>query len=98
MSDILLVGPKKMVEPLAACGIDVLACDSRRQGCEIIGQTVHPIVFITERLAFELQAEITSAEEKGDNIVVLPDHRGTTGYYQDLLGQLIKRATGAAKI
>jgi len=98
MSDILLIGPKKMVEPLAACGIDIQACGSRAQGCEIIGKTVHPIIFITERLAFELPEEIRSAEEKGANIVVLPDHRGSTGYYQERLSHLIKRATGAAKV
>ena len=98
MSDILLMGPKKLVDPLSFCGIDIEACDSGVAGCEMIRNAAHPIVFVTERLAKEMVEELTAAEKRGQNIVLLPDHRGTTGFYKEKLEELIKKATGASKI
>ncbi len=98
MSDVLLIGPKKLVESLSFCGIDIQACDSALQGCKIIKSATHPIIFMTERLAVEMREEIEMAEKKGSNIVLLPDHRGTTGFYKDMLNDLIRKATGAAKV
>ena len=98
MSDLLLIGPRKLVEPLGGTGIDIQACDSSLQGCEIIKSAAHSIIFMTERLAAEMQEEIDAAEKKGRNIVLLPDHRGTTGFYKDRLNDLIRQATGASKI
>jgi vacuolar-type H+-ATPase subunit F/Vma7 len=98
MSDILLIGPRKLVTPLSFCGIDVAACDSGRAGCEMIEAAIHPVIFMTERLAAEMPEAIAAAEKKGQNVVLLPDHRGTTGFYKEKLEELIKKATGASKI
>jgi hypothetical protein len=55
----------------------------------------HAIVFLNERYAGELQAEIDDAEDKGLNVLLLPDHRGSTGLYREMLQALIRKATGA---
>jgi len=102
MSKIALLGPKYLVAPLAAAGIDVAACESESHGCKMLGEFLsggeHAIIFITESLAVEMQKEIEAAEKEGANIVSLPDHRGSIGFFKERLENLIKKATGAAQI
>jgi len=98
---IALVGPKYLVNPLSACGIDVAACETEKHGSEILKDLVlrgeHRIIFIIERLAVELKEEIEAAEKKDINIVLVPDHRGSVGLFREILEGLIKKATGALK-
>jgi vacuolar-type H+-ATPase subunit F/Vma7 len=100
MSKIAFIGPKYLAAPLSAAGIDTFSCDSAQQGhnifTTILGQKEHAIVFITERTALELKENIGEAEKQGINVVLLPDHRGTTGAAREELQNLIRRATGAA--
>lgn len=102
MSKIALLGPKYLINPLSAAGIDVMACDSGKLGSEILRKLVsqgeHAIIFIAERLAVELKEDIETAEKKDMNIVLLPDHRGSIGLFQETLESLIRKATGALKV
>lgn len=102
MSKMALLGPKFIVSPLSASGIEVFPCDStlqsRQKLAELAEQQEHGIVFMIERYATELKSEIEEAEEKGLNILLLPDHRGSIGLFQEMLHNLIKKATGAAQI
>jgi len=93
MSKIALLGPRALVEPLSACGIDTLPCDSRLSGCshlkELIDQGRHEVLLVTERLAQELPEELLAAEKKNINVLLLPDHLGSVGLYQEKLKGLI---------
>lgn len=93
MSKIALLGPAYLTEPLKACGIDAVACDSGPAGCahlkSILEKREHAVVFITERLARDFSEEILAAEEKDLNIVLLPDHHGSLGMYKEKLKGLI---------
>lgn len=99
MSKIALLGPKFMFSALAAAGVDVFSCDStlqsRQRLAELADRGEHEIIFMDERYSSELRAEIEAAEEKGLNIVLLPDHRGSTGLFREMLHELIRKATGA---
>jgi vacuolar-type H+-ATPase subunit F/Vma7 len=100
MSKLALIGPRALVRPLAAAGVDVFPADSTPEGQQalatISAQGEHEIVLLTERYAPDLQAEIAAAEAGGLNILLLPDHRGSTGLYREQLDQLVRKATGAA--
>lgn len=102
MSKIALLGPRLMVHPFRATGIEVFACDSSRQSrktlAELTGRGEHVIIFMIERYAGELVEDIAAAEEKGLNILLLPDHRGSIGLYKEMLDGLIKKAAGAVKV
>jgi hypothetical protein len=91
MPKIALIGPRPLVAPLAAAGIDIFSDFSA-----ITGSGDYPLVFITEREAAEMSAEIASAEASGVNVVLLPDGRGSTGAVREELDRLIRQATGAA--
>lgn len=99
MSKIALLGPKSLYSALAAAGVDVFPCDStlqsQRRLAELSAQGEHAILFMAERYSSELTTEIEAAEAKGLNIVLLPDHRGSTGLFKEMLDGLIRRATGA---
>jgi vacuolar-type H+-ATPase subunit F/Vma7 len=90
MPKIALIGPRPLVAPLAAAGIDVFT-DFKA----IADSGDYPLIFVTEREAAELKEEIATAEERGSNVVLLPDGRGSTGAVREELDRLIKQATGA---
>ena len=93
MSRIALLGPKLMTGPLAGAGIDVFPCDSTMQSrhtlADLSSRGEHGIIFMIERYARELAADIAAAEEKGSNIMLLPDHRGSIGLHQEALKRII---------
>ncbi|MFA5113850.1 MAG: V-type ATP synthase subunit F [Candidatus Margulisiibacteriota bacterium] len=100
MSRIALLGPKALVDPLAAAGIDVFPCDSTPESQRTLAALGaggrHEIVLLTERYAADLSPEIAAGEQQGLNILLIPDHRGSTGLYREQLDQLVRKATGAA--
>ncbi len=102
MSKIAFLGPKFMVAPLSAAGVEVFPCDSTLQSRETLAELIkkgeHAVAFMIERYSLELKEEIEAAEEKGLNILLLPDHRGSMGFYREMLEGLIKKATGAAQL
>ncbi|MFA4843421.1 MAG: hypothetical protein WC632_00525 [Candidatus Margulisiibacteriota bacterium] len=91
MPKIALIGPRPLVAPLAAAGIDVFTDFN-----SISGSSDYPLVFITEREAVEMKTEIAAAEATGINVVLLPDGRGSTGAVREELDRLIRQATGTA--
>lgn len=102
MSKLALLGPKFIVGPLSAAGVEVFPCDSTRQSRETLAkltaQQEHAIIFMIERYARELVEDIETAEEKGLNVLLLPDHRGSIGLFKEMLENLIKKATGASNL
>lgn len=102
MHKIALIGSKYLVNPLAAAGIDIAACETEREGCEkleaLLKARDHAIIFITESLAQNFMDKIEAAEEKGVNIVLLPDHKGSIGLFREKLQGLIRKAAGAVKV
>lgn len=102
MLKIALLGPKFMVSPLSAAGVEVFPCDSTLQSRETLADLSargeHAVAFMIERYSLELKEEIEAAEEKGLNILLLPDHRGSIGLYREMLEGLMKKATGAAQL
>ncbi|MGB9612768.1 MAG: V-type ATP synthase subunit F [Candidatus Margulisiibacteriota bacterium] len=102
MSKIAFLGPKALVLPLGASGLETFACETTAQAKKTFSTLVEKedfaIIFITERLAAEMLEEIELAEEKDINIMVLPDHRGSTGLFKERIEKLIKKATGALRV
>lgn len=102
MSKLALIGPKFMVAPLSAAGVEAFPCDSTLQSRETLarltGEGKHAVVFMIERYATDLKPEIEAAEEKGMNVLLLPDHRGSIGLASEMLYGLIKKATGASPV
>ncbi|MFH1387633.1 MAG: V-type ATP synthase subunit F [bacterium] len=100
MSNIALIGPKYLIAPLSSSGIDTFYCDSSPQGEDIFNNIIvkgnHTIVFITEQTAMEITPSIKAAEDQGINVVLLPDHRGGIGLFNEDLDRLISKATGAS--
>lgn len=79
MSKIALLGPVALVEPLRACGVDVFSDNFG----EVLARGRHELIFVTERLARELPEELAA------KVVLLPDHLGGLGLYQEKLKGLI---------
>jgi len=102
MRKIALIGSSHLVKPLEASGIDVAACETEQQGCNQLDSWLsggeHAIIFITESLAENMMGKIEAAEESEVNIVLIPDHRGSSGLFREKLEHLIRKAAGAAKI
>ncbi|MBU0630109.1 MAG: hypothetical protein KKC80_04225 [Candidatus Margulisbacteria bacterium] len=93
MSKIAFLGPKEIVTPLAASGIDIFPCDSVSHSCQnlsaLLHKKEHSIIFVTERLAAEIPETIKEAEKKEINVVLLPDHRGSIGLFKELAEGLL---------
>ncbi|OGC36794.1 hypothetical protein A2311_02030 [candidate division WOR-1 bacterium RIFOXYB2_FULL_48_7] len=96
MSKIAFIGPKSLVAPLSTTGIEPFPAETSAEGEKALAQitrtTDFGLLFITERLAEELTAQLQQTKL---TYLPLPDHRGTTGFFTNELKDLIKRATGA---
>jgi vacuolar-type H+-ATPase subunit F/Vma7 len=94
-----LIGPEALVRPLGLAGIDVFGCDSAESSCQALSKAAasgkYGMIFITENLAEEIKGEVAAAESAGANLVFLPDHRGSSGFFKEFLHDLLKKATGA---
>lgn len=98
MSNIALIGPSYMVNPLKAAGIEVFGADTvtaARQGIEkVLSSENYRIVFISEGLALECSDCVSRLKEKL-NLVLLPDLKGSVGLFKEKIEKLIRTATGA---
>jgi len=95
MSNIALIGPSLVVDPLAASGIKVFGCDTgarARATLENIASE-YPLIFMTEGLALECRDLIECLE-----VTILPDHKGSSGLFKEKIDKLIRSATGAASL
>jgi len=95
MSKIALIGPAQMVAPLSGLGIWAFGCDTGAQAEKTLNDLKDfSLVFLTERLALDCSETVEALQDK-INIVLVPDHRGSTGLFKDKLERLIREATGA---
>jgi V/A-type H+-transporting ATPase subunit F len=103
MHKIKMIAPKYLVAPLAALGIETHAAESETEARSALesalGKKEPALIFITERLAAGLQAEIEKMNQKPDtNIVLIPDNRGSTGLAAAQIHHLVRNSIGAEVI
>jgi len=103
MHKIKFIAPKHLIGPLAILGIETFPSESEadaRLSLEQAAQKREPaLIFITERLAVDLQPEIDKLNRKPDiNVVLIPDNRGTTGLASSQIDELVKNSIGAEVI
>lgn len=103
MYKIKMIAPEHLVSPLAILGIETYPAASEaeaRSALERAAEKKEPaLIFITERLAVDLQPEIESLNRKPDiNIVLIPDHRGSTGLAASQINDLVRNSIGAEVI
>jgi V/A-type H+-transporting ATPase subunit F len=103
MYKIKMIGPKYLIGPLAALGIETLPAESSAEAqaaLENAASKKEPaLVFITERLAVELSAEIEKYNQQPDtNVVLIPDNRGSTGLAASQIHHVVRNSIGAEVI
>jgi len=103
MHKIKFIAPADLIAPLAALGIETYPAESKADAqlaLENAAAGKDPaLVFITERLAVDLQAQIEHLNRKPDmNVVLIPDNRGSTGLAAAQIDHLIKNSIGAEVI
>lgn len=100
MHKIKFIAPKHLISPLAILGIETLPAESEaqaRQALEKASAKREPaLIFISERLAVDLQPEIDKLNKKPDiNIVMIPDNRGSIGLAASRIDRLVRNSIGA---
>lgn len=103
MYSIKIIGPKYLIAPLAMLGIETYPADSKAEAktCleEATAKKEGALIFITERLAVDLQAEIENLNQKPQlNITLIPDNRGSIGLSATQIHHLLKKSIGAEVI
>jgi V/A-type H+-transporting ATPase subunit F len=103
MYKIKFIAPKHLIGPLAILGIETFPAESEsdaRRALDGAAKKREPaLIFITERLAVDLQPEIKKLNRKPDiNIVMIPDNRGSTGLASSQIDDLVKNSIGAEVI
>ncbi|OGC25026.1 hypothetical protein A2291_01765 [candidate division WOR-1 bacterium RIFOXYB2_FULL_42_35] len=100
MHKIKIIGPKYLVAPLALLGLEIHAADSEAEAktaLDSIASKKEPaLIFITERLAVDLQEEIDKLNEKaGLTVAMIPDNLGSSGLAAANIKKLVKNSIGA---
>ncbi|MBU0672683.1 MAG: hypothetical protein KJ732_06630 [Candidatus Margulisbacteria bacterium] len=100
MRKIKIIAPKYLIAPLPILGIETYPADSAadaKAALETATNKKEPaLIFITERLAVDLQEEISKLNQKPDlNIVLIPDNQGSTGLASSQIQDLVKNSIGA---
>ncbi|MFH1347793.1 MAG: V-type ATP synthase subunit F [Candidatus Margulisiibacteriota bacterium] len=103
MYKIKMIAPKYLIAPLAILGIDTFAADSAASARAALekaaGKKEPALIFITERLADDLESEIAKINQKANmNVVLIPDNRGSTGLAASQLENLVRNSIGAEVI
>lgn len=103
MHKIKLIGPKYLVSPLALLGLEIHAANSEAEAkvaLDSIANKKEPaLIFITERLAVDLQEEIDKLNQRAElNIALIPDNLGSTGTAANNIQKLVKNSIGAKVI
>jgi vacuolar-type H+-ATPase subunit F/Vma7 len=97
---IKMIGPKYLVSPLALLGIEVYPADSEAQAKKALASlgsaNEAALIFISERIAVDLQAEIGALNKNPEiNVVLIPDNRGGVGLASGKINNLIRNSIGA---
>ena len=100
MYKIKFIAPKDIINPLSILGIETFPADNQVEAKDSLIKAAKKkepaLIFITERLAQELQEEINKLNHRPDiNIVMIPDNRGTTGLAASQIDHLVKNSIGA---
>jgi vacuolar-type H+-ATPase subunit F/Vma7 len=103
MYKIKMIAPKYLVTPLAILGIEAFPAESEAAARNALenaaGKKEPALIFITERLAVDLQNEIEELNLKPDiNIVLIPDNRGSTGLAASQIHHVVRNSIGAEVI
>ncbi|MFC1571506.1 V-type ATP synthase subunit F [Candidatus Margulisiibacteriota bacterium] len=100
MRSIKIIAPKYIVSPLAILGLETYPADSEAEALPALEKATAKkepaLIFITERLAVDLQGEIEKLNKKpGLNICLIPDNQGSTGLASRQIQNLLKKSIGA---
>ncbi len=100
MYKIKIIGPKYLIAPLAILGLEVLPAESESEARNALNKATAKnepaLIFITERLAADLQDEINRLNSKPNiNVVMLPDNKGSLGLASSQIEYLVKNSIGA---
>ena len=103
MHKLKIIGPKDLVSALAILGIETYPVENEGEAKLALekasGQKDSALIFITERLAVDLEAEIDKLNKNPNiNVVLIPDNRGSTGLAASRIHGLIKNSIGAEVI
>jgi V/A-type H+-transporting ATPase subunit F len=103
MHKIKLIAPKYLIDPLAILGIETFAAESEAEAKKALGRATAKkepaLIFISERLAVDLQPEMEKLNRKADiNVVMIPDNRGSTGLAASQIDKLVRNSIGAEVI
>lgn len=103
MYRVKFIAPKYLIAPLAILGIDTYPADSEaeaRTALEKVTEKKEPaLIFLSERLAVDLQPDIEKINQKPDiNVVLIPDNRGSTGLAASQIHRLVRNSIGAEVI
>ncbi|MCX5751746.1 MAG: hypothetical protein NT099_08825 [Candidatus Saganbacteria bacterium] len=102
MHKIKLIGPKDLIQYLSLLGIETYPAQTTEEAKNALEQaTKHhtALVFITEKLAQPLIEEIETLNQKPEtNIVLIPDHTGSTGLLSGRIHNLVRNSIGAEVI
>ncbi len=103
MYKIKFIAPKYLIGPLKILGIETFPADSEAEAANALEAATTKkepaLIFISERLAVDLQEKILELNKKADiNIVAIPDNRGSIGLEANRIQALIKNSIGAEVI
>jgi len=103
MYKIKIIAPKYLIGPLAILGIETYPADTEPEAQRALEKATEKkepaLIFISERLAVDLQEEIDRLNKKSDiNIVAIPDNRSSIGLEAGRIHALIKNSIGAEVI
>jgi len=103
MYKIKIIAQKYLIGLLKIIGLETYPADSEaeaKKALELATAKKEPaLIFISERLAVDLQEEIRLLNKKAEiNIVAIPDNRGSIGLEAGRIQNLIKNSIGAEVI
>ena len=103
MQKIKFIAPKYLITPLQILGIETFPAESEMDARRALGEATAKrepaLIFITERLAVDLQEEIDGLNKKADiNVVMIPDNRGSIGIASGKILDLVRNSIGAEVI
>jgi len=98
MSRIAFIGQRDAILGFKALGVTVMPATDRDTALEALAdakEQEYEIVFITEPLARDLEAELAELSQAPRPVVtILPDHRGATGVGMARLKSRVEKAIG----
>jgi vacuolar-type H+-ATPase subunit F/Vma7 len=92
-----------LIASLALLGMDTYPAESEAEAHTALEDATAKkepaLLFITERLAVDLQTKIEKLNRRPDmNVVLIPDNQGSTGLATSQIDKLVKNSIGAEVI